>query len=70
MTRRFGKIDDIAFCGPSATCRQAVVRTYSDLCAKGVDDVAAFRAATRVYTWHHPEVPVDRVPFVIADWLP
>jgi hypothetical protein len=70
MTGRITNIDDIAFCGPSATCRQAVVRAYTGLCENGVDDVTAFRAAGRVYSWHHPEVPADLVPYVVAEWLP
>ena len=57
-------------CPVTAACRQAVTRTYATLKGSGADERVAFEAAEIVYSWHHPEVPRKRVPFVIADWLP
>ncbi len=57
-------------CPVSAACRQAVTRAYTTLKESGADERVAFEAAEIVYAWHHPEVPRQRVPFVIADWLP
>jgi hypothetical protein len=57
-------------CPVTAACRQAVLRTYATLKGRGADERVAFEAAEIVYSWHHPEVPRQRVPFVIADWLP
>lgn len=57
-------------CPVTAACRQAVTRAYSTLKDAGADERIAFEAAGTVYSWHHPEVPKQRVPFVIADWLP
>lgn len=57
-------------CPVTAACRQAVTRTYVTLKGCGADERVAFEAAEIVYAWHHPEVPRQRVPFVIADWLP
>lgn len=69
-TREIKTLADVGLCGPSATCRQAVVRTYSQMVERGVSDPVAFRAAARVYVWHHPEVPRGLVPYVVAEWLP
>ena len=57
-------------CPVSAACRQAVTRAYTALKDSGADERVAFEAAEIVYAWHHPEVPRQRVPLVIADWLP
>ena len=57
-------------CPVSAACRQAVTRAYTALKDSGADERVAFEVAEIVYAWHHPEVPRQRVPFVIADWLP
>ncbi len=57
-------------CPVSSACRQAVTRAYTTLKDSGADERVAFEAAEIVYAWHHPEVPRQRVPFVIADWLP
>lgn len=57
-------------CPETAACRMAVTRTYERLRSGGSGDRVAFEAAGAVYAWHHPEVPRERVPFVIADWLP
>jgi hypothetical protein len=57
-------------CSEMAACRRAVMRTYERLRSGGSGDRVAFEAAGAVYAWHHPEVPRERVPFVIADWLP
>jgi hypothetical protein len=57
-------------CPVTAACRQAVTRTYCTLRHCGGDERVAFEAAEIVYSWHHPEVPRQRVPFVISDWLP
>lgn len=57
-------------CPTTAACRQAVTRTYVTLKESGAEERVAFEAAEIVYSWHHPEVPRTRVPFVIADWLP
>lgn len=57
-------------CPETAACRQAVTRAYATLKDSGADERVAFEAAEIVYSWHHPEVPRQRVPFVIADWLP
>ncbi len=65
-----GSTIDVIACSPSAACHQAVTRTYVTLVENGADEKVAFGAAEAVYAWHHPEVPRDRVPYVIADWLP
>lgn len=57
-------------CSPTAQCYQAVTQTYSKLRQSGASDKVAFKAAERVYAWHHPEVPTESVPYVIAGWLP
>jgi hypothetical protein len=63
-------VREIAACSPSAACHQAVTRTYATLRKNGAAEKVAFEAAEAVYAWHHPEVPRDKVPYVIADWLP
>lgn len=57
-------------CPVTAACHLAVTRAYTALKEAGADERVAFEAAETVYAWHHPEVPRQRVPFVIADWLP
>lgn len=64
------EIQTLADVGLSGACRQAVVRTYSEMVDRGVGDPIAFQAAERVYVWHHPDVPRRLVPFVVAEWLP
>ncbi|MEQ8587347.1 MAG: hypothetical protein RLO01_20520 [Thalassobaculaceae bacterium] len=68
--RQITTLADAGRCGLSAVCRQAVVRTYSEMLDLGVSDPVAFQAAERVYAWHHPDVPRRLVPFVVAEWLP
>lgn len=63
-------VREIVACSPSAACHQAVTRTYAQMRDNGSDEKVAFEAAQKVYSWHHPEVPRDMVPYVIADWLP
>lgn len=63
-------VREIVACSPSAACHQAVTRTYAQMRENGAEERVAFEAAQKVYAWHHPEVPRDRVPYVIADWLP
>jgi hypothetical protein len=63
-------IDEIIACSPSAACHLAVTRAYTELRETGASEKVAFEAAKAVYTWHHPEVPKAKVPYVIAEWLP
>lgn len=69
-TREIRVLADAGRCGLSAVCRQAVVRTYSEMLERVVSDPVAFQAAERVYAWYHPDVPRRLVPFVVAEWLP
>ncbi|MCR9255247.1 MAG: hypothetical protein NXI16_04045 [Alphaproteobacteria bacterium] len=70
MTDKRILLRDIANCGNSAACHQAVTRAYSTLRDSGATDEVAFNAAKTIYSWHHPEVPKELVPYVISDWLP
>ena len=64
-----GLCDEELGCGPTDTCYRAVVNTYTKMKMLGQKDHICFDSAAAVYRYHHPEVPGDRVPYVIADWL-
>ena len=40
-------------------CERAVVTAYRDLRQLGSDDMAAFKACTRLYRIHHPEASLN-----------
>lgn len=50
-------------------CRAAVKRAYRELRELDETDASAFDAATKVYRWHHPEIPRLQARFTIAEWL-
>jgi hypothetical protein len=50
-------------------CERAVVTAYSDLRQLGADDLAAFRACTRLYRLHHPEASLNEARRLVAEWI-
>lgn len=61
--------DGKAICDESDNCYKAVVNAYTQLKRLGQRDEICFKSAVTVYRHHHPEVPPQRAPFVIAEWL-
>lgn len=47
-------------------CRDAVVRAYKEMMANGCSHTDAHMVAARVYCYHHPGYPVDKVHRLIA----
>ncbi len=47
-------------------CRDAVVRAYKGMMASGCSHTDAHMVAARVYSYHHPGYPVDKVNRLIA----
>ena len=47
-------------------CRDAVVRAYKEMMASGCSHTDAHMVAARVYSYHHPGYPVDKVHRLIA----
>jgi hypothetical protein len=50
-------------------CERAVVTAYRDLRHLGSDDLAAFRACTRLYRIHHPEASLNEARRLVAEWI-
>ncbi len=50
-------------------CQMASINAYRQLRRCGEDDRAAFRAAVRLYRFHHPEVPVEQAIHTVAEWI-
>ncbi len=50
-------------------CKQASLRAYRELRARGRHDPAAFEAAVAVYRYHHPETPARESSFIVAGWI-
>ena len=50
-------------------CWTAVTRAFRELKEKNESDTVAFTAATRIYRYHHPEVPSMKARFTVAEWL-
>lgn len=61
--------DEELGCGPTDTCYRAVKTAYSQMKMLGQKELICFNSAVAVYRHHHPEVPGDRAPYVIADWI-
>ncbi len=51
------------------TCKQAALRAYGELRARGRTDPAAFKATVEVYRHHHPETPARESNYIVADWI-
>lgn len=47
-------------------CRDAVVRAYREMMASGASQTDAHMVAARVYSYHHPGYPADKVNRLIA----
>ena len=47
-------------------CRDAVRRAYREMMANGASHTDAHVVAARVYSYHHPGYPVDKVHRLIA----
>ncbi|RDD61206.1 hypothetical protein [Ferruginivarius sediminum] len=47
-------------------CRDAVVRSYREMLASGASHTDAHMVAARVYSYHHPGYPADKVNRLIA----
>mgnify|MGYP006421036343 CR=1 FL=1 len=47
-------------------CRDAVVRAYKEMVANGASNTDAHLVAARVYSYHHPGYPVEKVHRLIA----
>lgn len=47
-------------------CREAVVRAYREMMASGASNTDAHMVAARVYSYHHPGYPADKVNRLIA----
>ncbi len=50
-------------------CRRAVVRAYRELVQDGREADCALRVATRVYSYHHPEVHAVTAREVVKMWV-
>lgn len=50
-------------------CRRAVVRAYRELVQDGREVSCALRVATRVYSYHHPEVHAVTAREVVKMWV-
>jgi hypothetical protein len=50
-------------------CFNAVTTAYGQLKARRVSEPAAFKSATTVYRYHHPEVPLADARAIVAAWL-
>lgn len=50
-------------------CWTAVTRAFRGLKEKNEPDTVAFTAATRIYRYHHPEVPPLEAGFTVAEWI-
>ena len=50
-------------------CYAAVTRVYRELRERDVGDAEAFDTATRVFMFHHPEVPARDAPHRVARWI-
>ena len=50
-------------------CKQAALRAYGELRARGKSDPAAFNAAVAVYRHHHPETPGSEPNYIVAGWI-
>ncbi len=48
-------------------CHSAVMRAYNGMKHEG--DKAAFGAALRVYSFHHPEDPSDTALLTVSRWV-
>ncbi len=47
-------------------CREAVQRAYREMMASGASHTDAHLVAARVYSYHHPGYPADKVNRLIA----
>lgn len=47
-------------------CREAVQRAYREMIVRGASHADAHMVAARVYSYHHPGYPADRVNRLIA----
>lgn len=47
-------------------CRDAVVRAYREMMQSGASHTDAHMVAARVYSYHHPGYPMDKVNRLIA----
>jgi len=54
---------------PADRCREAVIRAFRELSARGQPDSFAFDAALAVFHWHHPEVSDEAAGTIVASWL-
>jgi hypothetical protein len=59
----------VEMCGESAACRQATLRAYNGLRARGVIDPHAFDAAVTVFRHHHPEARPQQARHIVAEWI-
>ena len=50
-------------------CFNAVTTAYGQLKARRVPEHAAFKSATTVYRFHHPEVSLSDARATVAAWL-
>lgn len=50
-------------------CKQAALRAYRELRARGTTDSAAFHAAVAVYRHHHPETSPRDSNYIVANWV-
>jgi hypothetical protein len=50
-------------------CKQAALRAYRELRARGTTDPAAFHAAVAVYRHHHPETAPRDSHYIVANWI-
>lgn len=50
-------------------CRRAVMRAYRELIQDGREVSCALRVATRVYSYHHPEVHTVTAREVVKMWV-
>lgn len=55
--------------GRVCRCRSATLRTYDELIARDEPLNVALEAATVVYRYHHPDVPVDIAMDTVIGWL-
>jgi hypothetical protein len=62
-----GCSDDFDACGDR--CRPAVERTYREMRGHGQPETVCLEAATTVYRWHHPEVPLPAALHRVSSWV-
>lgn len=50
-------------------CKEATLRAFDELRAREEPVRTALEAATLVFRYHHPEMPIEKTLFTVSTWL-